>query len=345
MRASALDNKENSELAVPVKKIRHSSSLQSLRSLGIMRRSSTMHEMPVISQPTLDDTSREKVRNKIKHSPSMLSINNANGQSELHTTQHKRLVVELLQYCRAGRIEKDQETQPLSNYSHVTNLSHTYASHALQTLQIADILTSDPEITGFTAFEDVHLIASNGELFCAMNLPDVGQPLDQFDVVSAQESVTILLKVAQILAAAEDHYEFEHRHMHAGNIAVERNPSNGDISQVTLVNCDLARLRDTRTVPRGGPPGKVFYTPLDRSEFYTPRLPVLKFMRLKVKAPQAFVPATNVMWLLYLARYLNSRVPSSAMKRAEESLSPSWGGLRKAPRSAREACDRLVRKL
>lgn len=309
------------------KKVRHSASL---RSFGLVRKPVTV----AISQPVLDDTSREKLRNKVKHSPSMLSIHN--GHSELHTTQHRRLVAELLRNCAAGRIEQPNEVPLMHEFPIITKLSHTYANHLLHSLYIHDILSIN-NTNGFARFSEVHLVEEDGDILCAMKFDDAGQPLDKLEFSTEEATVNILMNVARILSEAEDSCQFEHRNLHAGNILV-KSLEGGEIGKVTLINCDLGRLVDPLT-------GKVYSTPLDRSEFYQPMLPVLDLMRQKVKSADTYAPTTNVLWLLYLARYLQARVTSSAMKRAVEVLSPSWGNLRKGPKSAREAHARLLKRL
>lgn len=331
-RKHANDEKENER--VQKRHLRQSSSVSSLRSFVTMNRFSVNEPLPVISQPTLNDSSREKVRNKIRQSPSMLSIN-VSGTAELCTEIESRLTNELVQLSVSGRIETGffpDLTDSLKKYVFI-DLSKQTIEETLQLVRIHRIMRS---LNGICPILDVHVIPGPGihgdeRLTCVLEMPYVGTRLDKFRFEKPLEAYEVLMRITEILSEAERRFQFEHRNLCAKNICIERDCSNGSISQVHIINCKLARI---------SAPTTVLSTPLEHPDFYEARLPVLAKMRRIVANSQDFEPSTNVLWLNYLARYLYNRNPSIQLKRAGEILSARWT-LRNPPRNAREALVRL----
>lgn len=324
------DNKEN-EQAVK-KQLRNSTSIASLRSFVRMRRNSYNEQIPVISQPTLNESSREKVRNKIRQSPSMLSVG-LSVNAELCSEIESRLTSELVQLSISGTLEPKyfpDLTDSLKKYKFV-DLSKSTLEETLKTVRIHRIMKN---IDGICPILDVHVVPaplSQGQLTCVIEMPHLGTRLDRFHFESHQEAYHVFIRIVEILAEAERQFEFEHRNLHPGNIVIERNPSNGMISNVSILNCKLSRIRA---------PNTILYSALDHPDFYKAKLPVLHRMRRTVADPVAFQPVTNVLWLAFLARYLNNIKPGMKLKRTIEVLSAKWT-LRNPPKSATDALVRI----
>lgn len=321
------------------KQVRHSASVSSLRSFVKMKRFSVAEPLPAISQPVLNDSSREKVRNKIRQSPSMLSVGLA-CNAELCSEIESRLTDELVQLSVAGTIEPGffpDLTDSLKMYKFI-DLSKSTLEETLKLVRIHRIMRT---LDGICPILDVHVVPGNGsstsssmsggQLSCVLEMPHVGTRLDRFHFESSLEAYKVLIRVAEILAEAERSFQFEHRNLCPKNVCVERSCTNGDICRVTIVDCKLARISAPKTV---------LSTSLDHPGFYEARLPVLAKMRRLVARADDFEPGTNVLWLTFLARYLYNRAPGIQLKRASETLSAKWT-LRNAPRSAREALVRL----
>lgn len=340
-------NKENalpypSAAGVERKRVRASTSTFSLRSLMNDRRTSALDQIQV-SQPTLDGSSREKVRSKVKQSPSMMSLNGPRGQPELVHESETRLVNELLQMTPDGEFEGDLARSCRDSddiHYDFYDLNYTNAQDLIQMLKIHQMLSrlQLPDQSCFVPIESVHMEQRNdGSFLCVTATRQKyldGIRLDRLKLSNAQESVQILLKITQLLAYAEQHLRFEHRNLHAGNILVHQNPRNYSISHITIINCELGRIEP-----------QSLYTSLDHPSFYRARLPVLNEMRRVVPDPQRFYPITNVLWLSYVARYLHHQFPCSDVKRLESILDPPKWKLRRRPRSARETATLFAKQL
>lgn len=336
-------NKENVMSGISVadhhrKRIKHSSSLFSLRSV-IRTKRSTVFNPITISQPILDESSREKLRNKVKQSPSMMSLNGPSRTPELVYDSEQRLVSELLQFTSTGALEYDLAHICIDNdgmhFEHY-DLNKTNPQELIQRLEIQRNLSQVklPDGSCFVPCDSVHLERVHEGYLCVLATKASyleGERLNQLDASNSQECMQVLLKITQLLAAAESKFYFEHRNLHTGNVLLHRLPHNNQISHITIVNCELGRL------------GPSLYTPLDHPGFYEARVPVLSEMRKVVLNPSNFYSTTNVMWLSHVARYLCNLHPCSELKALVEILNPPRWKMRRKPRSAQEAASFLIK--
>lgn len=340
-------NKENtlplpSAADVERKRVRASPSTFSIRSFISDRKPAGLNNIQV-SQPTLDGSSREKLRSKVKQSPSMMSLNGPRGQPELVHESETRLVNELLQFTPDGEFENDLVYSCIDSddiHYDFYDLKYTNAKDLIQMLKIHRMLSRLhlPDKSCFVPVESVHMEQRDDDSCLCVTATRHkflnGTRLDRVELRNAQEGVQILLKLAELLAYAEQHLRFEHRNLHAGNILVHRAPHNRQISHITVVNCELGRIEP-----------QALYTPLDHPSFYIARLPVLNEMRRVAPEPQRFYPFTNVLWLSYVARYLYNQFPCSDVKRLESILDPPKWKLKRRPRSARETATLFAKQL
>ncbi|KAK9822448.1 hypothetical protein WJX81_001130 [Elliptochloris bilobata] len=166
------------------------------------------------------------------------------------------------------------------------------------------------------------------QLYVVFVVADGGTDLERFDVRSAAEARSILLQTALTLAVAEEAVQFEHRDLHWGNLLVRREGAAAvalyrlrgvDIEvaaegvAVTLIDFTLSRLVT--------PDGTVAFCDLeaDPELFNGPKgdcqADTYRRMRKATRRDwAAHAPATNCLWLSYLADTMLSRkrVPADA---------------------------------
>jgi serine/threonine-protein kinase haspin len=156
------------------------------------------------------------------------------------------------------------------------------------------------------------------QLYAVFVLENGGRDLERFALRCGAEARAVLLQAALALAVAEEALQFEHRDLHWGNVLLARAPDGGGVARHTLRGVPFAAATEgltvtvidfslSRVAPRGGRGAPIccnleddpelFCGPKGEAQFDTYRK-----MRKAVRADwTAFVPATNALWLAYLA--------------------------------------------
>lgn len=273
----------------------------------------------VISQPTPVDSSREKLRNKLRHSTSLLSVH-VEGMPELNTTYEERQRDTLLKLCSPS-VVLNSLPAPMSRYCKVINLDQSPVSFVLQEISINKMLSDNP------GFAPISRVAMTGDKVL-LEYGASGVPLLDFWPTAA-EAVEIFRATAKILSGAERSVQFEHRDLQLSRIVVQQHPL-----RVTLVDCALSRV----SCP--------LYTPLDHPGFFKVEgCEVYRAMqRLLSPNWEQFNPETNVLWLRYLAQQLTAKLDINQVSkmRAINRVLKSRR-FRSGPRSATDVVDSLAK--
>lgn len=237
----------------------------------------------VISQPTPVDSSREKLRNKLRHSTSLLSVH-AQGAPELSTAYEERQRDTLLKLCSPS-VMLNSLPAPMSRYFKVIRLDQTPVSSVLQEISINKMLSDNP------GFAPISRTAMAGDKVL-LEYGASGVPLSDFWPTAA-EAVEIFTLIARILSGAEKSVEFEHRDLQLSHIVVQQHPL-----RVTLTNCALSRV----SCP--------LYTPLDHPGFFKSQGGEVYRAMQRLLSPDwgQYNPETNVLWLRYIAQQLTAKL-------------------------------------
>jgi len=172
------------------------------------------------------------------------------------------------------------------------------------------------------------------QLYAVFVLEHGGSDLESFELRSGAEARALLLQTALTLAVAEEALQFEHRDLHWGNVLLSRPPAEeaSESERHVLRGVPFAAAREglrvtiidftlSRMTPRGGAAifsdleadPELFLGAKGEAQFETYRKE-----RKAVKADWSrFAPATNALWLAYLADTLLSKkaVPMSREER------------------------------
>lgn len=176
-------------------------------------------------------------------------------------------------------------------------------------------------------------IFQENQLFVVFVVADGGIDLEHFVPRSFEEVRSILMQVCMTLAIAEEACEFEHRDLHWGNLLISRDGTESvpyrlrdvDIAvhtagvKVTLIDFTLSRVVtaegeiahcDLESDPEifNGPKGDV------QAETYR------RMRKIVNKEWARHVPATNTLWLHYLADIMMSHKMPTGCGREEKGL-------------------------
>ncbi|SCU87548.1 LAMI_0D06502g1_1 [Lachancea mirantina] len=285
------------------------SSLTSLKRLSSHRNSCTSDS---ISLPMPDQASRDKLRNKLRNSSSLLSLNSTVITEEYDQFQLSQLL-EICQQPKAVPIEsavpnwgslKRVSTHVFKGSDSVFKVlplgqdDFTHSKHIrLKELQLLRLFTGTP---GFTQLLACHLTLIHDEPTLVCELRHGGTPLSQLCVESCSEALSIWWQCVVILYAGESKFQFEHRDLQLEHVLVDPN------GNVTLCDYKLARAASGAVV---------YYTRLDHPSFFQGRgdrrYEVYAAMRAWCSDSWLkFAPRTNLLWLHYLGTQLLDRTRS-----------------------------------
>lgn len=317
---------------------RHSSALQDA--------CSTTNRL--ISLPTPVEGSRDKLRSKLRSTPSLLNLNASamdGGTNESFTVYQERRLYELLTECSSQKVLQAGELPiavPLED-GVTTVRTRTQAlivkcmsfgpcsfREIGEVLRQVRILKHTMRVSGFAQMTDIWVVSNcvdvspsdslDGspaaqDLHLVMATSYAGTPLAEFTLANWPEAYEVFWQVAACLDAAERRFHFEHRDLHPGHILVERNPFTTRVS-TTVTGLDFARL----TCPENG---EILFSRLDHPHFfegsenqkrvYRGMQQILMDIPGDTTEPDwsRFESRTNVLWLHHLAEYLLAVVPPS----------------------------------
>lgn len=314
------------------------------------------NDKPMISLPTPVDTSREKLKSKLRASTSLLSLTRLdrsinNTVMAVPIEQYNLSQMEkLLNFCEIPTVldfqayldrAADGEDGDVFTKISVTSSSEVFAQgskvykiipfgneesdqSAIQDiLQEIEISKTLQVLDGFIDVLEIVVVKgryphqllpreygthiqpyAEDQKYCILVLNNGGKDLRRFRVESWADAESIFWQTAVALAQAEEHFQFEHRDLHWGNIVVDDRPdervappqeSDGTVTysladecgkqllarstlRITLIDYTLSRInaetsRRTATI----------HTRLDQPEFFRGKgdyqLDVYRFMR------------------------------------------------------------------
>jgi len=172
--------------------------------------------------------------------------------------------------------------------------------------------------------------SSPNQLFLVFALSLGGKDLESYKVRSEKEAMSIFLQTALSLAVAEECLEFEHRDLHIGNLLIDKCSHKETIryllgeEEIVLEShgVKVAIIDFTNSRIRKG--GTTIYLDLsDDEELFQGsgdyQFDIYRLMRDRNEGRWAdFTPATNLLWLHYLASKLFAakKVPTTIRKSA-----------------------------
>lgn len=319
--------------------LKHKSSQSSLQRFKTRRKSNNMVEegsisssgshpyLPKISLPVVDQMSRDKIRNKLRNSSSLLSLHSS--LPIIIKDYDEVLMQQILEYCdvRDELLPDDGYIPPLKNSvklsTHVfraqsegTNVVYktillgtledvTYSKsmclHELKMLRLCKGTTGLPHL--LKAFVVRERSTSNeaatthstmdDKLYLLLIIRDNGSPLSRVKLSTWPQALKIFWQVVTTLYVAETKFGFEHRNLTLDHILVD------DHMNVTL--CDLKCARAHWTLNH-----EILFTRLDHPLFFQGggdyQFEIYSSMRviLSETSWDSYEPRTNLLWLHFL---------------------------------------------
>lgn len=325
--------------------LKQKSSHPSLKKLHSRRNSSIASNdssAPQISLPIPDQVSRDKIRTKLRHSSSLISINsNILGGSVIiaETDEYDESVLQqMLDLCTV------KEILPFTNSPHLRQLDHyiyidsnDYTIYKivpldnddreckmtrqmrLQELQLTMLMNGTP---GFVNVLDVKIIRREDDqtLFLVYHMKNHGKSLNQLisnehRKFSVTEIKDIITQCIRILYVAETKFQFEHRLLTLDHVLIDSSKN------ITLVDYKLSRVKYG---------SQVLFTRLDHPLFFEFRKDyntVLQWLRqsMTVDSWPLFHPKTNLVWVNYIVTKLqhnckDPQTPSPLLNKIQSSL-------------------------
>ena len=300
--------------------LKQKTSHPSLKKLQSSRRNSSIasnDSSPQISLPIPDQVSRDKIRTKLRHSSSLISINsNVVGGSVIiaETDEYDESVLQqILDLCTVKEIvsfDYSPTLRQLDHYIYIDSSNSTIykivpldnddreckmtRQMRLQELQLTMLLNGTP---GFTNVLDVKLVRRDNDqaLFLVYHMKNHGKSLNQL-IASEHRQFTvaeikdIITQCIRILYVAETKFQFEHRLLTLDHVLLDSNKN------VTLIDYKLSRATYG---------SQVLFTRLDHPLFFEFRKDynsILQWLRqsMTVDSWSLFYPKTNLVWLNYI---------------------------------------------
>lgn len=321
--------------------LKHKNSHHSLKRLKSRRNSSAVSEETQISLPVPDQVSREKIRNKLRHSTSLMSINsNVVGTPVIaeHSEYDQSLLHQLLHLCNSYETiplgdAVSQDLKKISQYVYTPlnngssdlvykiiplgndefDQNKRTLSMCLQELKFLKLLNGTPGFTSLlsayicTTEEGTKSDESEENMLLVLKLKNHGIPLSQLTLKSATQASQIFWQCVTILYVAEEKFRFEHRDLNLDNVLID---SQGN---VTLIDYRLCRAQTNENI--------VMYTRLDHPLFFQGRgnyqFEIYNQMRQEMTSRDAsgspdcwshFCARNNLFWCHYLCRKLGAKL-------------------------------------
>lgn len=312
--------------------LKHKGSHPSLKKLRTRRNSSIASSdssLPQISLPIPDQVSRDKIRTKLRHSSSLMSINsNLFGGSVIiaETEEYDESVLQsMIDLCSTKKVlpyslspklkqsdrfiyfdESDNSIYkivPLDDDNAECNMTRQMR---LKELQLAVLMSGTP---GFCSILNTKIVKREEDqsLFLIYHMKDHGKSLNDKIIkekykFSSHEIKEILIQCIRALYVAETKFQFEHRFLTLDHILMD---SQGNI---TIIDYKLSRAAYG---------SQVLFTRLDHPLFFESKKDynfVLQWLRKTVLVEHwsSFNPKTNIVWMNYIITKLlqNSSEPN-----------------------------------
>lgn len=300
--------------------LKQKTSHASLKKLQSRRNSSTASNessSPQISLPIPDQVSRDKIRTKLRHSSSLMSINsNMLGGSVIiaETDEYDETTLQqLLGLCTVKNIlpfNKSPNLRQLNHYIYLDTKDSTVykiipldnddreckmtRQMRLQELQLTTLLSGTP---GFTNILDTKIVKReiDQNLFLIYHMKNHGVSLNEMitnenRIFTTDEIKDIIIQCIRALYVAETKFQFEHRLLTLDHVLLDRT------GNVTLIDYKLSRANYG---------SQVLFTRLDHPLFFEFRKDynsTLQWLRqsMTVDSWPLFHPKTNLVWLSYI---------------------------------------------
>ncbi|AGO11008.1 AaceriAFR492Wp [[Ashbya] aceris (nom. inval.)] len=283
-------------------------------SLKKFRGGSNSEETPQISLPIPDQASRDKIRIKLKHSTSLMSINTGSSPfgNPIITESNEydeAVLTQLLDLCD-GKAVKDYASLPAGlkkisdNNVYLDTADDTIykvlpiASReesisgkdmSLKELQLLTLVSGTP---GFVELLDsgIYKKAEDETQYVVLHMKNHGQPLSKLKSLTFKQVHDILTQCCRALHVGEKKFQFEHRYLTMDHILVDKQ------SNVTICDYRLARASKD---------SNCWFTRLDHPLFFQGRRDynyVLQWMRYSLNSKNWHLhhPRTNLYWLYYI---------------------------------------------
>lgn len=275
---------------------------------------------PQISLPVPDQTSRDKIRAKLKNSTSLLSL--SSSTPVIMKDYDESLLQQILEYSDVKHIIDDYKKLPsLKNATQLT--THVWRSKngpdpviykklplgtledvtyskqmCLQELKMLRLCNGT---TGLPILLKSYVVRESspdefykdGKLFLFLVLKDHGTPLSGVNLNSWFQILRIFWQCVTVLYVAETKFQFEHRNLTLDHILIDK--------KLNVTLCDLKSSRAQQ-----GPNESVLFTRLDHPLFFQGggdyQFEIYSFMRsilAESHSWDSYEPKTNLLWLHY----------------------------------------------
>lgn len=294
--------------------------------------SNTDNSIPYISHPIPDQSSRDKIRSKLKNSGSLLSIDHTFGNDSMPTEiniYNHLLLTKFLDFCDKKTIH-DYSTLPKTKQisDHIFKCIETDTIYKIIPLKTDDnIYTRDMILqelqihrlvngtTGFTYLLDSQIVndASNDQndlFYLVLHFKNHGIPLSQFKKLNSKMAKDILVQCTRLLYVAETKFNFEHRFMCLDHILID------SVGNVTICDYKLSRASQDSVI---------LFTRLDHPLFFSKdkdyNYVIQSIIRSKnPKTCHIFDTKSNLYWLHYLVKNLITLCDDSENKKELEEI-------------------------
>ncbi|CCD22487.1 protein kinase ALK2 NDAI_0A03300 [Naumovozyma dairenensis CBS 421] len=241
----------------------------------ISSHSSSINSNPLISLPTLDQVSRDKIQTKLRNSTSLLSLNSSHTVIMTKKQHDTSILQQILQYCDINYIINEYDLQSLhSNFnkhsiymltpqnsikisSNIYKLRSKQAICKIIPLGTPDDITTS-KITSLKELKMLHLVkgttglpyllqsyllrSSTGNISMYLYMKDKGTPLSTFKFVNWDQVLNIFWQCVNIMYVSETKFQFEHRNLILDHILIDSNHN------VTFINLKCGRIKFDETL-------------------------------------------------------------------------------------------------
>ncbi|VDK56619.1 unnamed protein product [Anisakis simplex] len=168
------------------------------------------------------------------------------------------------------------------------------------------------------------------QCYCVLAFELGGRDLEVYDVRSIEVAYSIMVQIITALAVAEDRLQYEHRDLHVGNVLVSEGSDHQLRTElissqkvqikmcgvsVKIIDFTLSRLKKGRTT--------IFRELANEEDLFTGEGDLqFDIYRLMKKANRnnwaVFNPKTNIMWLVYLSRFIHQKMVENVVGAEDE---------------------------
>ncbi|CAI4062006.1 hypothetical protein SKDZ_07G2320 [Saccharomyces kudriavzevii ZP591] len=285
-----------------------------------------------ISLPIPDQVSRDKIKNKLRNSNSLLSLNSKTSPAINKNDQDESFLRQILQNCDIKRIlnpAKGDMLPLINDVNHLSSIqltSHVWQIGELICKKVAlgsiDDVTSDRKSLSLQELQKFKIMnrkfngipqllksfvvkEANNTLFLYFLFKDHGTPVSLISLKNWKQIMKIFWSCVGIIHGLETNLKFEHRNLSLDNILIDGN------GNITIIDFKCSRLQTPEDdvlclrldhplfFPDGNDKNKI-------NEYqYQFEFEVYQSMRILLNMDsKAFEPITNLYWLYYLSRVL-----------------------------------------